>query len=102
MIYVIATIETAEGKREDFLKECRKIIPKVLAEKGCLEYGPTIDVATQIPIQIPLRENVVTLIEKWENVATLMIHLTVPHMLDYRKRVQKLITAVQIQVLEKA
>jgi hypothetical protein len=43
MIYVIATIEVVAGKREQFLEEFRRLVPEVLAEQGCLFYGPTID-----------------------------------------------------------
>ncbi|HXZ37664.1 MAG TPA: antibiotic biosynthesis monooxygenase family protein, partial [Thermodesulfobacteriota bacterium] len=43
MIYVVATIELAEGKRDDFLKRVRQLVPEVRAEKGCVEYGPAID-----------------------------------------------------------
>ena len=66
MIFVIATIELKPGKREAFLAEFNRNVPNVRAEKGCLEYGPTVDVKTDIKAQIPLRENVVTIVEKWE------------------------------------
>jgi len=38
MIHVIATIELAEGKRQAFLAEFRKLVPLVKAEAGCLAY----------------------------------------------------------------
>jgi quinol monooxygenase YgiN len=34
MIYVIATIDVAGGKRSDFLEEFRKIVPQVKKEAG--------------------------------------------------------------------
>ena len=40
MIHVIATIEVTAGRRNDLLAECRKIVPLVRQEAGCLEYGP--------------------------------------------------------------
>jgi len=43
MIHVIAIITTKPGKREEVLVEFRNIIPTVLEETGCIEYGPTID-----------------------------------------------------------
>ena len=100
MIHVIATIEVAPGKREAFLKEFRRILPLVRAEAGCLEYGPTIDVPTGIPVQGPPRDNVVTAIEKWESVEALKAHLGAPHMLEYRTRVKGLVTGVQLQIME--
>lgn len=54
MIYVIATIELVEGKRGVYLRELKKVIPDVHAEVGCLEYGPATDVATDIPVQVPV------------------------------------------------
>ena len=47
MIHVIATIETAPGRREAFLAAFQELVPDVRAEKGCLEYGPAVDLATQ-------------------------------------------------------
>ena len=46
MIHVIATIELHPGRRADFLREFHRIVPAVLAENGCLDYGPTVDLAT--------------------------------------------------------
>jgi len=42
MIHVIANIELVEGSREEFLSIFRNNIPKVVAEKGCLQvFEPT-------------------------------------------------------------
>ena len=54
MIYVIATVELNEGGKEKYLAELKRVMPLVHKEKGCLEYGPTVDVPTGIPIQVPL------------------------------------------------
>ena len=51
MIDVVATIHVAPGRRADVLREFHALAPVVRSEKGCLEYGPTIDVATGIPAQ---------------------------------------------------
>ncbi|NWF53241.1 MAG: antibiotic biosynthesis monooxygenase [Syntrophaceae bacterium] len=102
MIYVVATIELAEGKRDDFLKRVRRLVPEVRAEKGCLEYGPAIDTPTGIKAQLPLRENVVMMLEKWEDVKSLEAHLTAPHMLKYREDVKGMVVKTQLQVLQPA
>jgi quinol monooxygenase YgiN len=102
MIFVIATIEIADGKRKDFLHEFHQVVPEVRAEQGCLEYGPTIDVETQIPAQPDVRPNVVTVVEKWESLRALEAHLIAPHMIEYRKRVKDLVKGVTIHVLEPA
>ena len=65
MIFVIATIETTAGRRQDFIAEFLKLVPEVLAEEGCIEYGPTIDAETNIAAQPEQRENTVTIVEKW-------------------------------------
>lgn len=100
MIFVIATAEVKPGKRDAFLAEFRRNVPNVLAEKGCIEYGPTVDAKTDIKAQIPLRENVVTIVEKWENLEALQAHLGAPHMLAYRERVKDYVVGVTLQILE--
>src|SRR5436190_13081656 len=100
MIHVIATIELVAGKREAFLTEFRQVVPLVRAEAGCLEYGPTVDVPTGILVQVPLREHVVTIVEKWESLDALRAHLAAPHMAEYRQRVQHLVVGTQLQVLQ--
>jgi quinol monooxygenase YgiN len=100
MIHVVVTIELKPGKREAFLAEFHRNLPNVLAEKGCIEYGPAVDLKTEIKAQIPLRENVVTVVEKWEGVLALQAHLVAPHMAVYRERVKDIVAGVTMQVLE--
>ncbi len=100
MIYVIATVELAEGKRALYLKEFNKITTLVRAENGCLQYGPAVDVATGIPVQEPISENAVTIIERWTDVDALKVHLTAPHMQTYREAVKDYVKRVTIRVLE--
>lgn len=102
MIHVIATIEIAPGKRTEFLREFYQIVPEVRAEKGCVEYGPTVDLPTSIPAQPPVREDVVTIVERWETLDDLEAHLIAPHMLAYRTRVKDLVRHATLQILETA
>ena len=102
MIHVIATIEVKPGKRDAFLAEFRRLMPAVHAEAGCVEYGPTVDVASGIAVQGPLRENIAVIIEKWESLAALKAHLQAPHMAEYRERVKDLVVGTQLQVLQPA
>jgi quinol monooxygenase YgiN len=102
MIHVIATIELADGQREAFLKEFRALVPQVRAEAGCVEYGPTVDVDSGIPSQGKPRENVVTVVEKWSDLAALRTHLKAPHMEAYRPRVKHLVRSTTLQILEPA
>jgi len=102
MICVIAKIELAEGRRDDFLAQFRKLVPKVLQEQGCLEYGPMVDVPTSIGAQSPARDNVVTVVEKWESVEALEAHLVAPHMLEYRKSVKPMVVNTSLEILKPA
>jgi quinol monooxygenase YgiN len=102
MIHVIATIEVVAEKRADFLAEFQRIVEPTRAEAGCLEYGPTVDVASGLGVQGPVRDYVVTVVEKWENLQALHAHSSAPHMLDYRGRVKDLVVRVQLQVLQPA
>jgi len=102
MIHVIATIEVHSGKRAEFLEEFHRLVPLVLAETGCIEYGPTVDVPTSLAVQGPVREDVVTVVERWADLAALQDHLKAPHMGDYRERVKDLVRGVRLQVLQPA
>ena len=99
MIHVIATVQCRPGCREDFLKEFDQIVPEVLAEDGCLEYGPTVDLATDVDNQ-HCDEHRVTIIEKWESLDHLKAHLVAPHMLVYRPKVADYVEGAQLRILE--
>jgi len=77
-------------------------MPKVHAEDGCFEYVPTVDIATPIPVQVPARADVVTVVEKWADMPALEAHLKAPHMLEYRERVKSLVAGVKLHVLKPA
>jgi len=102
MIHVIATIELNPGARDEFLKHFHALVPLVHEEAGCLEYGPTVDAATDIPAQAPLREDVVVVVEKWESVDALKAHLVAPHMQSYRENVKSLVKGMTLHILQPA
>ena len=102
MICVLATIEVVEGRRQDFLAEFRRVVPKVLKETGCLEYAPMVDVPTSIGLQSATRPDEVTVIEKWESIEALEAHLIAPHMVDYRKAVKDLVKGASLRILSPA
>ena len=102
MLHVLATIEVAEGKRTAFLAEFHKLVPLVRAEDGCVEYGAAIDVPTAIPVQTPVRDDVVMVVEKWTTLDALNAHLAAPHMAEYRQRVAGLVQKVALQILQPA
>ena len=102
MIHVLATIEVQPGQRAAFLAEFHALRPLVLAEHGCLEYGPAVDCPTDIPVQARLGDDAVTVIEKWLDVPALEAHLKAPHMADYRVKVRPFVKGVTLRVLQPA
>ena len=102
MIHVIAEIKTTEGRREAFLEEFKRVLPLVLDEDGCLEYGATIDTRTGIERQASLRTNAVTIIEKWSDIDAPRAHLDSEHMASYRERVVDHVAGATLRILEPA
>lgn len=101
MINVVASIHVKEGKLSEFVAIFKSNVSKVLAEKGCIEYVPTIDIPTGLPPQ-GLNSNVVTIVEKWECLEDLKAHLKAPHMLAYKEKVKDLVDKVSLKVLKEA
>ena len=101
MINVIASIHIKEGRVSEFIDIFKSNIASVLAEKGCIEYVPTIDIPTGLPPQ-ELNSNVVTIIEKWGSLEDLQAHLSTPHMLAYKEKVKDLVEKLSIKILGEA
>ncbi len=99
MINVIASIQIKEGKVSEFLEIFKSNVPNVREEKGCIEYFPAVDIDTDLPPQA-LDENMVTIIEKWEDVEALKVHLVAPHMLAYREKVKDMVENLSLKVLQ--
>jgi len=102
MIHVIAAVEVQPGKRQEYLDIFKELVPKVRAEDGCIAYGPAVDVDSGIGLQMPLRGDVVTVIEQWSDVDALKAHIAAPHMEDYKNAVEGIVTGLTLQVLEPA
>lgn len=101
MIHVVASISVKEGRIPEFLEIFKDNISNVLAEKGCIEYGPTIDVDSDLAIQVS-DPSIVTIIEKWESLDDLKAHLTAPHMLVYREKVAGIVEGLSLKLLKPA
>lgn len=101
MIYVIASIHMKEGRKSEFMDIFKANIPQVLAEKGCIEYVPTVDVPTGLAAQ-ELNADVVTIVEKWDDLDALRAHMAAPHMEAYHKKVKDIVEKVTVRVLERA
>ena len=102
MIHVIATVNLSDGTRDQFLHEFRQVVPFVLKEDGCIEYGPATDIETNISAQAASRDNTVTIIEKWESIEALEAHLIAAHMVEYRGKVKSFVKDVDLRILQPA
>ena len=102
MIHVIAKVKTTAGRRGDFLSEFKKLVPLVLSEPGCVEYGPTYDAQTNIVAQQLAGDDTTVIIERWQSLAALNAHLETDHMKEYRDRVQDLVESAVLEIYETA
>lgn len=101
MIHVIATVTLKPGVEAEYLKLLAANCILVRAEKGCVSYVATRDVASGIPVQEPLRANTIIICEQWESLAALHAHLGAPHMATWRQNVKDLVaTGTRLQVTE--
>ena len=102
MIHVIATLEFEPGKLAEVLAEFKKIVPLVLAEKGCIEYRPAVDAETSMALQHRIGPDRLMFIERWDSLEALAAHDVAPHMQAYRAKVKQYIRGREIRVLAPA
>ena len=99
MIHVIAVITAKPGKREEVLKHFRANTPAVRAEKGCIEYGATVDADGMGSFQTKFGADTFVVVEKWENTDALKAHSAAPHMAAYAAKTRENIASRVIHVL---
>lgn len=99
MIHVIAILTTHPGKRADVLQAFKANVPAVLAEDGCIEYGPVVDIEGADPAFGP---DTFVVVEKWESMAALKAHAAAPHMAAYGEKVKPLMAKRAVHVLTPA
>jgi quinol monooxygenase YgiN len=100
MIHVIAIITTKPGKRAEVLDLFNANVPTVLAEQGCIEYGPTIDAPGLS--HAAFGHDTFVVVEKWESPEALAAHAKAPHMVTYGVKTAHLIESRAIHVLAPA
>ena len=100
IVNVVAKITTKPGMREEVLEIFKQNIPNVLAEDGCIEYGPTIDMEDVGDFQTPLGPDTYVVIEKWQSLEHLKAHTVAPHMKTYASKVKNMLDSRVIHVLE--
>ncbi|HEY0664066.1 MAG TPA: antibiotic biosynthesis monooxygenase [Thiobacillaceae bacterium] len=99
MIHVIAIITAKPGQRDAILKEFRANVPNVVAEQGCIEYGPAIDAEPAPGFQAKLGADAFMVVEKWESMQALKAHAAAPHMAAYGAKVKDLIVSRVVHIL---
>lgn len=97
MLHVVAIVTANPGKRDAVLDQFRAIVPKVLAEAGCIEYGPVVDAG--VPGLAEFGPDVFVVIEKWESAEALAVHSKAPHMLAYGAATADLVASVAVYPL---
>lgn len=102
MIHVVAIITAKPGMREQVLAEFRLNVPNVLAEQGCIEYGPAVDTDDMGAIQTTVGPDTFVVLEKWESKEALGAHARAPHMAAYAARVKDMLAGRVIHVLSPA
>jgi quinol monooxygenase YgiN len=65
MVIGFVIIRTKPGHRDDFLREYQAVVPMVLEERGCIDYGAVVDEYFGPP-QSLLGDDAFAIIEKWE------------------------------------
>ena len=97
MIHVIAIITAKPGKRDEILRNFKANVPTVHAEKGCIEYGATVD--TDGGAFAKFGPDTLVIIEKWESTDALKAHSAAPHMAAYAAKTREHIASRVIHVL---
>jgi quinol monooxygenase YgiN len=100
MIHVVAIITTKPGMRDKVLEAFRANMPAVHAEKGCIEYGPTVDADAKFGTKFGADTFVV--LEKWASLEDLGAHARAPHMAAYAAKTKEMIADRVIHVLSPA
>ena len=102
MIHVIAVITAKPGKRDEILGHFRANVPAVRAEKGCIEYGATVDTEGMGSFQTKFGPDTFVVIQKWESIEAFKAHGSAPHSLAYDAKVRDVIIGRDIRVLSPA
>lgn len=99
MIHVIAVITAKPGMRDAVLREMHANVPNVLAEDGCIEYGPAVDTDDVGPFQTKIGPDSFMVVEKWATLDALRAHSAAPHMQAYGARTKEMLASRVIHVL---
>ena len=99
MIHVIAVITAKPGQRDKVLAAFKDNVPAVHAEKGCIEYGATVDTEGLGSFQAKFGPDTFVVLEKWESPEALGAHAQAPHMKAYAAKTKDMIANRTIHVV---
>ena len=99
MLKVIAHIHFEPARRARLLEIYDELVPQVLAEDGCHQYEPHEDLPTDLPNQLGDQGRLLVL-EQWRDWEAFEAHLQAPHVIEFRKAIQGIVTEVKVQVLK--
>ena len=99
MIHVIAVITAKPGQRDNLLAAFKDNLAAVKAERGCIEYGATVDTQGIGSFQTEFGPDTLVVLEKWADAAALAAHARAPHMQAYVERTADLIVDRRIHIL---
>ena len=99
MIHIVAILTAKPGQRAALLTRFKAALPAVLAEDGCLEYAPVIDLESSAA---KYGEDSFVVIEKWESNDALKAHAGAPHMAAYAAKTREMIASRVIHILSPA
>jgi len=102
MIHVLAIVTAKPGQRDFVLEQFRANVPAVLAEQGCIEYAPAVDLEGSPSWTAKLGPDSFAVVEKWQDAAALAAHAAAPHMVAYMARVKDMLASRVIHVLSPA
>jgi quinol monooxygenase YgiN len=80
----------------------RANVPNVHAEKGCIEYGATVDADGVGGFQTRFGDDTFVVIEKWESLEALKAHAAAPHMAAYAAKTKDHLAGRVIHVMSSA
>jgi quinol monooxygenase YgiN len=99
MLKIIAHIHFDPTKRARLLDIYDDFVPQVLAEDGCHQYEPHEDRLTELPNQLR-EEGRFLVLEQWRDWESFQAHLQAPHVIEFRKSIQGIVSDVKVNVLQ--
>ncbi len=99
-IYVLCRFDVKAGTADQYVKAVNTILDAVRAEKGCRFYALVGDAETDMKNQQKFGNDVLWMIECWDDVDALKAHLETPHMKAFGPKIKDIRTSGTFHVLK--